>query len=158
MYKSLTDMKTVISHSFKQAPKIYSSLSLTTYSIGLICLVLVLGATAFKVKTTATSVNAQELIGTWQVDLRPTPDDAPYYQEFVVTAANGNSFTGTFYNSEIKQGKINTDWGTVSFAFVTSDGSGAYNTSGQLKNGKLEGSTHSLGRDFLMPWRAQKKQ
>jgi hypothetical protein len=124
--------------------------------MGLICLVLMLSVTAFKVKTNTTPVNASDLIGIWQVDLRPTPDAAPYYQEFVVTAVNGNSFTGTFYNTEIKQGKINTDWGTVSFAFVTSDGSGAYNTSGQLKNGKLEGSTHSLGRDFLMPWRAEK--
>jgi hypothetical protein len=149
-------MKTFLSHSFKQTPKVYSSLSRTSYSMGLICLVLMLGITAFNVKKNTTPVNANDLIGTWQVDLRPTPDAAPYYQDFVVTAVNGNSFTGTFYNSEIKQGKINTDWGAVSFAFVTSDGSGAYNTSGQLKNGKLEGSTHSLGRDFLMPWRAEK--
>lgn len=127
------------------------------YRLGVTGLAIILAATAFTMKKTFMPVDAGELTGTWQVDLRPTPDAAPYYQEFVVTSVDGTSFTGKFYNSEIKHGKINSEWGVVTFAFTTSDGSGAYNTIGQLKNGKLEGATHSLGRKFLMPWRGERK-
>ena len=97
-----------------------------------------------------------ELIGTWQVDLRPTPDAAPYYQSFTVTAIDGNTFTGTFYQSAIVEGRINTDWGAVYFAFTTDDGSGVYHTAGRLVEGRMEGTTHSLGRDFLAVWTAER--
>ena len=40
---------------------------------------------------------------------------------------------------------------------VTDDGSGAYNTSGVLLQGRLQGLTHSLGREFLAVWSAERK-
>jgi hypothetical protein len=149
-------MKAHLWKTFGKRIKSNSSRFATYYTFGLICLAMTLGASTFKSSVIPTAVDANELLGTWQIDLRPSPNDPPYYQELVVTSVEGDKFTGTFYNSPIKQGKINTTWGVVSFAFITSDGSGAYNTSGQLKNGKVEGATHSLGRDFLMPWRGEK--
>jgi hypothetical protein len=98
---------------------------------------------------------AASLIGTWRVDLRPTPDAEAYYQEFVVTAvADDGTFTGTFYGTPIENARINTAWGRLHFAFTTSDGSGPYNTTGMLVEDGLEGTTHSLGREFLAVWTA----
>jgi hypothetical protein len=97
-----------------------------------------------------------ELLGTWKVDLRPTPDADPYFQEFVVTKVEGKTFSGTFYGSPISQGRLNTDWGAVRIAFVTADGSGPYNHSAVLSGGRLEGLTNSTGRDFLSYWSASK--
>ncbi len=97
----------------------------------------------------------EALVGTWVVDLRPTPDAAPYLQEFVVTSVANGQLEGTFYGSSIEEGRINTDWGLVRFAFVTTDGAGVYHTSGRLDGGRLEGLTHSLGRDFLSYWTAE---
>ena len=100
---------------------------------------------------------AEDLFGVWQVDLRPTPDAEAYYKDFVVKSVKGREFTGTFYDSPISNGRINTDWNAVYFAFTTSDGSGNYNHSGVLRDGKLEGLSHSIGRGFLGVWRGVKK-
>ncbi|MBQ0961957.1 hypothetical protein KAK06_23670 [Ideonella sp. 4Y11] len=97
---------------------------------------------------------AAELVGTWQVDLRPTPDAPPYLQAFVVTGVQGKRFSGSFYGTPISQSQINTDWGAVRIAFVTGDGSGEYHHSAVLSGNRLEGLTHSVGRDFLAYWSA----
>ena len=99
-------------------------------------------------------VTADRLLGTWKVDLRPTAESAPYYQELVVTAVGEKSFSGTFYGTGISQARINTDWGKVRIAFVTADGSGAYHHSAVLEEDRLEGLTNSTGRDFLAYWSA----
>lgn len=96
--------------------------------------------------------DAKKLVGSWTIDLRATPDAEGYFQEFVVTSVEGNEFKGTFYGSPIEEGRINSDWGKVHFGFVTKDGSGTYHHAGSLKDGKLEGTTLSLGRDFLSVW------
>ncbi len=97
------------------------------------------------------------LVGTWEVDLRPTPDAEPYLQQFVVTSVDGDGFEGNFYGTPIEEGRLNVDWGAVRFAFVTSDRSGPYNHSGILDGGRMEGTTHSLGRDFLSYWTARRR-
>jgi hypothetical protein len=102
------------------------------------------------------TVNARDLVGTWTVDLRPTPDAEPYYQEFVVADVTAESFTGTFYGAPVSEARLNVDWGAVRFAFVTEDGSGPYYHSGVLREGRLEGTTHSPGRGFLAYWTAEK--
>ena len=111
--------------------------------------------------TTQPAINSapdsNELIGTWQVDLRPTPGAAEYFQELVVTSIDGKTFQGCFYGSPISQGRINTDWSAVRIAFVTEDQSGPYNHSAVLKNDKLEGLTNSKGRNFLSYWSATKR-
>jgi hypothetical protein len=102
----------------------------------------------------ATPVNAQLLIGAWKVDLRPVPSAPAYFQEFVVSSVKGKTFTGTFYGTPVEQARINTDWGAVRIAFVTSDQSGPYNHSAVLVGNRLEGLTNSTGRDFLSYWSA----
>ena len=97
------------------------------------------------------------LLGTWKVDLRPTPDAEPYFKEFVVTAVQGRSFSGTFYDAALSEGRINNDWGKLMIAFVTADGSGPYYHSATLEHGRLEGLSNSTGRDFLAYWTAVKK-
>jgi len=97
------------------------------------------------------------LLGTWRVDLRPTPDSEPYFKEFVVTSVRESSFEGTFYDTTISQARINTDWGKLRIAFVTADGSGAYNHSAVLEGNKLEGLSNSTGRNFLSYWSAVKQ-
>ena len=109
--------------------------------------------------TTANKIMIAEdlLLGTWKVDLRPTPDAEPYFREFVVTAVQGRSFSGTFYDAPISEGRINKDWGKLRIAFVTADGSGPYYHSATLEHGRLEGLSNSTGRDFLAYWTAVKK-
>jgi hypothetical protein len=100
---------------------------------------------------------ASELQGTWKVDLRPTPDSKPYFQDFVVRKVNpDNTFEGTFYGAEVTQARINTQWGAVRIAFVTSDQSGPYHHSAVSRSQGLEGLTNSTGRDFLSYWSAVK--
>lgn len=102
------------------------------------------------------SVDANALIGSWQVDLRPRPGAPAYYQEFVVSAVDGNRFIGSFYGAEVSQARINTEWGAVRIAFVTADGSGQYHHSATLIGDRLEGLTNATGRDFLSYWSAQR--
>ena len=101
--------------------------------------------------------DSQILVGVWKVDLRPKPNSAEYYQEFVVTGVNGKTFSGMFYGTPIEQARINTDWGTVRIAFVTSDQSGPYNHSATLSGNRMEGLTNSTGRNFLSYWSATKR-
>ena len=105
--------------------------------------------------TTAPPVpSAEALLGSWKVDLRPTPAAPGYYKTFVVTNVEDRSFAGTFYDTPFEAGRLNTDWGALRFAFVTEDRSGAYHHAGVLRDGKIEGTTHSIGRARLSYWSA----
>ena len=99
-----------------------------------------------------------QLLGTWEIDLRPTPDAAPYLKEFVVTELVQGSMKGRFYDTSFTNGRINTDWGKVYFGFTTQDGSGSYYTSGYVSEGKLYGVTYSEGRGFVLPWFSVRKK
>jgi hypothetical protein len=92
------------------------------------------------------------LTGNWKIDLRPTPDSDGYYQSFNVKVVNGNTFSGSFYGSEIKNAMINRNWAKIYFAFSTSDQSNEYYHSGYLENGKLFGITYCPNREFTAPW------
>jgi hypothetical protein len=122
-------------------------------------LALALTSSVAAAQTPAVSADsASALLGTWKVDLRPTPNAAPYFQEFVVTKINpNNTFEGTFYGSPISQARLNTTWGTLRIAFVTADQSGPYNHSAVLQGRTLEGLTNSTGRDFLSYWSAARQ-
>lgn len=106
----------------------------------------------------STSTAYDDVTGVWKVDLRPTPDAAPYFEYLKITKVEGNRVFGTFYNSPIQYGNINDDWGTVVVAFITQDAGGnTYNTAFELDGNTLKGTTHSLGRDFLAVWTATKE-
>ena len=115
-----------------------------------------LGACA-TIQSSSTEIAKDFLIGTWRVDLRPTPDAEPYFKEFVVTSVQGSSFSGNFYDSPISHGRINTDWGKLRIAFMTADGSGPYHHSAILEGNKLEGLSNSIERNFLAYWSALKQ-
>ncbi|AOS43201.1 hypothetical protein Verru16b_00244 [Lacunisphaera limnophila] len=125
----------------------FKLLAFLSYTFGLI---------AHAATPAAPAPAAAVLLGTWQVDLRPTPDAPPYFQELVITAVDGQTFTGTFYGAPLSEGRLNTAWGTVRIAFATADGSGPYHHSAVLKGDTLEGLTNSTGRDFLAYWSAKK--
>ena len=96
------------------------------------------------------------LLGTWKVDLRPSPTSPEYFQSFVVNSIDGKKFSGTFYGAPFVNGLLNTDWGLLHFAFETQDQSGPYHHSGTLRANQIEGLTRSAGRDFLSRWAATK--
>ncbi len=123
-------------------------------AVSLLSLALIAGCAA--PNQSLKQIDPQVLIGTWKVDLRPKPTDPAYYQDFVVSSINGETFTGTFYGAPIEQARINTDWGAVRLAFITADQSGPYNHSATLVAGRLEGLTNSTGRAFLSYWSATK--
>lgn len=99
----------------------------------------------------------EELIGQWQIDLRPTPDSEAYYQDFVVDALEGNVLKGSFYGSPIEAGLINKSWPNFYFAFTTNDATHAYYHSGYLKEGKLYGTSYCPGRAFIARWTGERK-
>jgi len=102
-------------------------------------------------------LDIQQLVGEWKVDLRPTPDAEGYFQKLIITKADENGIEGTFYyHSEILESAVNLDWNLLAFAFVTRDNSGFYNSTARLINGRLKGTTHSVERDFLAIWSAEK--
>lgn len=123
-------------------------------SLSLIALVLLAGCTA--PSTHGGRADPQALVGTWQVDLRLRPADPPYTQALVVRSVDGRSFSGSFYGAPVEQARINTDWGALRLAFVTSDASGPYHHSAVLDGGRLQGMSNSTGRNFLSVWSATK--
>lgn len=100
---------------------------------------------------------AETLIGTWTVDLRPTPASPAYLKKLVVTAVADGKLEGNFYDgSPMQAGRLNAkSTPTLCFAFSTDPGEGVYFTSGRLvAPDRLEGMTLSTSRGFLLPWTA----
>ena len=98
----------------------------------------------------------KQLEGTWKVDLSPGNPDDDNFTKLVIKEISPLGVKGSFYYSKLREGRTNLNFDGVYFAFVTDDGSGDYNTSAIFKEGKLIGTTHSLGRDFLAVWTAEK--
>lgn len=122
-------------------------------------IILACGFATFPVSAQDTTPDPQDLVGSWKVDLRPTPDAEPYYQTLRITKVDNEekSFAGSFYyDSAMTHTAINTDWGVLTIAFVTEDSSGPYNSTARLIEGKLVGTTHSVGRAFVGLWTAEK--
>lgn len=97
------------------------------------------------------------IVGTWIIDLTPSPDATPYLQEMTVTKVEGTNFSGSFYNTRFDNGKTNTVWDKDYFAFKTKDGSSVYFHSGYIEDGELKGLTYCEKRDFTMPWTGTRK-
>jgi hypothetical protein len=98
------------------------------------------------------------LFGTWEIDLRPSPNDSPYLKDFTISSYEGGMLKGVFYSTPFNNGRINSAWGKVYFAFTTADNSGTYYHSGYLENGKLYGTSFSPARGFMLPWFSTKKR
>ncbi len=98
------------------------------------------------------------LLGTLEIDLKPSPEAASYLKEFRISKYEEGILSGSFYDTPFKNGRINTAWGKVHFAFTTADNSGTYYHSGYLENNKLFGNSFSPARGFIMPWSGVKKK
>ena len=96
------------------------------------------------------------LAGEWTVDLRPKLDDPVYTQPMMLTIAPDRSVTGSFYSSEILAGRAGTAQGRSCVAFRTTDGQGLYHSSACLVDGKMVGTTWAEGRNFVLPWSAER--
>lgn len=94
------------------------------------------------------------LVGRWQVDLRPSPDEPEYLKTMTLEIAADRSIRGSFYDSDIEDGRASTSNGRTCFAFRTTDGVGPYHTSGCLVGDRILGQTWAEHRTFLLNWSA----
>ncbi len=102
--------------------------------------------------------DSQILDGIWVVDLRPSPDAAPYLKEFVVTVNNDRQFSGSFYDTPFTKGRMNTYWECTYFAFETKDQNNTYYHTGYILDDKMHGMTYCPNREFVIPWTGTKKE
>lgn len=100
---------------------------------------------------------AEQLLGTWKVDLRAEPGGAPYFQNFVIESVDvaTRSIKGSFYNSEISWSRTNTAWGKTVVTFMTSDGQGDYVHTATVQGTMMTGTSTAKHRNLLVPWTAQ---
>ena len=97
----------------------------------------------------------EDLIGTWSVDLYFSPDQPPSQTEMVISSIDDGVLTGTFYGTVFDDARATVFENEVLFTMTTKDGSGPYVHSGRLSGTTIEGQTFAIGREFLMPWKAQ---
>jgi hypothetical protein len=97
-----------------------------------------------------------DMAGSWKVDLRLKLTDAPYSQPMVLDIAADGKVTGSFYNSEILAGKAGSAQDRTCVAFRTTDGNGLYHSQACLVDGRMVGTTWAEGRNFILPWTAER--
>jgi hypothetical protein len=61
----------------------------------------------------STKPTTNNLLGTWVIDLRPTPTSEPYLKDFKFTKIEGKMFDGEFYGYPFQGGFLNTDWDKI---------------------------------------------
>lgn len=110
-------------------------------------------ATSPLAATTAPAAFAA-LVGRWQVDLRPSPEEPAYVKPMTLEIAADRSIRGSFYDSEIEAGRASASNGRLCFAFRTTDGVGPYHTSGCLVGDRIVGQTWAEHRKFVLNWSA----
>ena len=96
--------------------------------------------------------------GTWELDLRPSPEAQPYLKDFIISSFADGKLSGVFYGNSFTNGKIHVAWGKLYFSFTTADNSGTYFHSGYIDEGRLYGTSYSEARDFMIPWFSTRKK
>jgi hypothetical protein len=104
----------------------------------------------------ASGAGVADMAGRWTVDLRPSLADAPYTKPMVLAIAGDGTVTGSFYDSEILAGRAGAGQGRSCVAFRTTDGQGFYLSQACLVDGRMVGATWAEGRNFLLPWTAER--
>lgn len=100
-----------------------------------------------------------DLAGRWDVALYFSADAPPSATVMVIEPGEDGALSGSFYGSAFEVGRAAERGGVVAFSARTSDGSGPYLHSGRLgDDGAIEGQTFAVGRDFLMLWRAERRE
>lgn len=103
-----------------------------------------------------TAPDVQGMAGRWTIDLRLKLSDAVYTQPMLLTIAPDKTVTGSFYNSDILAGRAGSAQGRICVSFRTTDGQGMYHSAACLEDGKMVGSTWAEGRNFVLPWTAER--
>ncbi len=99
-----------------------------------------------------------DIEGDWVVDLRVNAaTDKPYTQPMVLKIAPDRKVSGSFYNSEIVDGRASRSNNRLCVAFKTTDGVGLYQHSGCLIGALLVGQSWAEQRKFLLNWSAARK-
>ncbi|MBW1295435.1 hypothetical protein [Aquimarina litoralis] len=100
----------------------------------------------------------QQLVGEWKLDMSPQDSTDSNFAMMRIDKITPKSVEGTFYREGVKmrEGRVNTQLDVIYVALISGDNSGDYNTTFYYKNGKLYGSTHSIKKDFLAVWIAEK--
>ncbi|MEO7561191.1 MAG: hypothetical protein ABIT07_01285, partial [Ferruginibacter sp.] len=111
----------------------------------------------FKTLPKIENLAIETIKGTWTIDLRPTPNSEAYYKDFIIKPTGEKDFSGAFYGSAFNNGKFNTDWDKIYFAFTTADKEKIYSHSGYIDGDKISGITFSADRKFISHWTGQKK-
>lgn len=111
-----------------------------------------------KKNPTSNKLVADSVLGTWVIDLRPTPDSEPYLKDFKFTKIEGKQFDGEFYGYPFQGGFLNTDWEKIYFAFTTADQSGTYFHSGYIEGDNVFGITLNENRKLVLPWKGERKK
>jgi hypothetical protein len=101
--------------------------------------------------------NANDALGIWVIDLRPTFKSEPYLKDFKFTTIDSSRFNGEFYGYPFEGGFLNTDWDKVYFAFTTADKSGTYYHSGYIEDDSIFGISLNENRKLMLPWRGIRK-
>lgn len=102
--------------------------------------------------------STDSIVGTFIIDLRPTPSSEPYLKDFKFTKIEGKKFEGEFYGYPFTGGFLNTDWDKIYFAFTTADQSGTYYHSGFIEGNKVFGMTLNEARELMLPWKGERKK
>jgi hypothetical protein len=121
------------------------------------CIALVLFAVSACATTQPAPPAPGQLSGTWDVSLQYSATEPQSSTVMVLNVSAAGTLTGTFYDSPFEDAEFSLRGKTLAFGAVTSDGKAAYNHSGRLVGDRIEGQTHSLGRDFLMIWTATRQ-
>lgn len=103
------------------------------------------------------AVGPNQIVGTWEIDLRPKLNSDPYLKDFIISKAGEKTISGNFYGSDFENGQLNTDWGKTYFAFTTGDKDATYFHSGIIEGNKISGVSYSPDRKFVLPWSGRKK-
>jgi hypothetical protein len=105
----------------------------------------------------ALQLGPADLTGTWDVALYFSADAPPSGTVMVLEPGEGGVLEGSFYGSPFTSARFAGRDGVIAFTAATEDGSGPYIHSGRLnEEGRIEGQTLSVGRDFLMLWTAER--
>lgn len=106
----------------------------------------------------ALQAQPMDAAGTWDVSLFFSAEAPPSSTVMVLEPQADGRLAGSFYGSPFEMGRIAERYDAIAFIATTSDSSGQYITTGRLtEGGGIEGQTLSVGRDFLMLWRAERR-
>lgn len=109
------------------------------------------------------SQNRAKLIGVWKINmfLNSSAANPENFPPLEITKIEGNTFYGKVYGADIKKAKIcdcPDKKAVLYIAFTTEDNGKLVSHFAKLVGNHLEGATHFLDNNILLPWEGEKKE